>query len=83
MFPNEVTVHVDKIEIEPISPTCVRLVAWSNGKRLITLTSDPNDREHFRRMMEVPEVFLCRQAGLGKDEVLGDIRSRRPCHENR
>lgn len=77
MFPTESSIPIDKIEIEPISPTCVRLVAWSNGKRLLTLTADPHDRVGFRRMLELPEVFLAIGAGEEQDNVLSEVRSRR------
>lgn len=79
MFPAAAAaaIEVERFEIDVISPECVRLVAWSNGKRLMTLTADPRDRDQFRRMMEVPEVFLGIQAGGDRQEIWTDIRSRR------
>lgn len=67
----------EKFEIEWISASCVRLVGWAAGERMLVLTADPKDQEDLRELLEVPEVMYCQQAGLDREEVWKLIRSRR------
>lgn len=67
----------ERFDIEWISESCVRLVGWAGGERMLTLTADPRDQEDLRELLQVPEVFYCSQAGLDRDDVWKLIRRRR------
>lgn len=68
---------VERIELEYLSESCVRLVEWTGAGRGMTLIADPRKPAELRELLGLCEVLLSSRAGIDPETTLGSIRERR------